>query len=327
MSISTVENKKLLLIDGNAIVHRAYHALPPLSAPDGTIVNALYGFLSMFFTVITDLKPEYVIVSFDISKPTHRQALYAGYQSGRPSLTDDLISQFAMIHKSLEEMNISIFEVEGYEADDVIGTLATQVARMSNTTNFKFQISNETQEQIETIILTGDRDLLQLVNKTTKVLMPIVGVKETKLYGEGEVEEKFGVKPSQFVDYKALVGDASDGYPGVSGIGPKTASSLLQRYKTFEYMYEHLGELPPKIAEKLATDAEQAALAKKLAAIVTDVPLTCRIEECRWADFSTKGALEVFQLYGFDSLIRRFSVLLKEVDQKRNGEQLGLIEL
>lgn len=322
--------QKLLLIDGNAIVHRAYHALPPLSAPDGTIVNALYGFLSMFFTVITDLKPEYVIVSFDISKPTHRQALYAGYQSGRPSLTDDLISQFVMIHEALAKMNISIYEAEGYEADDVIGTIATQVARMSppraeNTTNFKSQISNKAPERIETIVLTGDRDLLQLVNKTTKVLMPVVGVKETKLYDEEAVEEKFGVKPSQFIDYKALVGDASDGYPGVSGIGPKTASSLLQKFQTFEYMYEHLGELPPKIAEKLATDAEQGALAKKLAAIVTDVPLTCRIEESRWTDFNTKGAMETFNLYGFDSLIRRFSTLLKEVDQKKNGEQLGLL--
>ena len=301
------------MIDGNAIVHRAYHALPPLSAPDGTVVNALYGFLSMFFTVITDLKPEYIIVSFDISKPTHRQALYAGYQQGRPTLTDDLIAQFAMIHEALEKMNISIFEVEGYEADDVIGTIATQVARTNNS------------NKIETIVLTGDRDLLQLVNKTTKVLMPIVGVKETKLYDEAAVEEKFGVTPAQFIDYKALVGDASDGYPGVTGIGPKTASSLLQKYNTFEYMYEHLGELPQKIAEKLATDAEQAALAKKLAAIVTDVPVTCKIEKCRWRDFDTNGAMKVFQIYGFDSLIRRFGALFKNLEDNKNGEQLGLL--
>lgn len=318
--------QKLLLIDGNAIVHRAYHALPPLSAPDGKTVNALYGFLSMFFTVITDLKPAYVIVSFDISKPTHRQELYAGYQQGRPALTDDLITQFKMIHEALNKMNISIFEVEGYEADDVIGTLATQVARMSNTTNTKLQISNETQEQIETIILTGDRDLLQLVNKTTKVLMPIVGVKETKLYDEEKVEEKFGVTPSQFVDYKALIGDASDGYPGVTGIGPKTAGSLLQKYKTFEYIYEHLGELPPKIAEKLAVDAEQAALARKLAAIVTNVPLTCRIEESLWSNFDSKGAMDVFNLYGFNSLIKRFSPLFKNLEERKTGEQLNLIE-
>lgn len=311
------------MIDGNAIVHRAYHALPPLSAPDGTVVNALYGFLSMFFTVITDLKPEYIIVSFDISKPTHRQALYAGYQQGRPTLTDDLIAQFAMIHEALEKMNISIFEVEGYEADDVIGTIANQ---MSSLVTGQSRLNrDQSSEIIETIILTGDRDLLQLVNKTTKVLMPIVGVKETKLYDEAAVEEKFGVTPAQFIDYKALVGDASDGYPGVTGIGPKTASSLLQKYNTFEYMYEHLGELPQKIAEKLATDAEQAALAKKLAAIVTDVPVTCKIEKCRWRDFDTNGAMKVFQIYGFDSLIRRFGALFKNLEDNKNGEQLGLL--
>ncbi len=311
------------MIDGNAIVHRAYHALPPLSAPDGTVVNALYGFLSMFFTVITDLKPEYVIVSFDISKPTHRQALYAGYQQGRPALTDDLIAQFAMIHEALEKMNISIFEVEGYEADDVIGTIAKQ---MSSLVTGQSRLNrDQSSEIIETIILTGDRDLLQLVNKTTKVLMPIVGVKETKLYDEVAVEEKFGVTPAQFIDYKALVGDASDGYPGVTGIGPKTASSLLSKYSTFEYMYEHLGELPQKIAEKLATDAEQAALAKKLAAIVTDVPVTCKIEKCRWRDFDTNGAMKVFQIYGFDSLIRRFGALFKNLEDNKNGEQLDLL--
>jgi DNA polymerase-1 len=322
-SSTALRTKKLLLIDGNAIVHRAYHALPPLSAPDGTVVNALYGFLSMFFTVITDLKPEYIIVSFDISKPTHRQALYAGYQQGRPTLTDDLIAQFAMIHEALEKMNISIFEVEGYEADDVIGTIANQ---MSSLVTGQSRLNrDQSSEIIETIILTGDRDLLQLVNKTTKVLMPIVGVKETKLYDEAAVEEKFGVTPAQFIDYKALVGDASDGYPGVTGIGPKTASSLLQKYNTFEYMYEHLGELPQKIAEKLATDAEQAALAKKLAAIVTDVPVTCKIEKCRWRDFDTNGAMKVFQIYGFDSLIRRFAPLFKDVNENKNGEQLGLL--
>jgi len=331
-TIDRMSSEKLLLIDGNAIVHRAYHALPPLSAPDGTVVNALYGFLSMFFTVITDLKPEFVIVSFDISKPTHRQALYAGYQQGRPALTDDLITQFAMIHEALKKMNISIFEVEGYEADDVIGTIATQMFHYSpdrhsrESGNPGKKIPDQVGDDIiETIILTGDRDLLQLVNKTTKVLMPIVGVKETKLYDEAAVEEKFGVTPAQFIDYKALVGDASDGYPGVTGIGPKTASSLLQKYNTFEYMYEHLGELPQKIAEKLATDAEQAALAKKLAAIVTDVPVTCKIEKCRWRDFDTNGAMKVFQIYGFDSLIRRFAPLFKDVNENKNGEQLGLL--
>lgn len=318
---------KLLLIDGNAIVHRAYHALPPLTAPDGTIVNAVYGFFSMFFTVITDLKPEYIIVSFDISKPTHRQAMYAGYHMHRPALAEDLVPQFAMIKEALGKMHIGIQAVEGYEADDVIGTLAKQVSgKLLSEKDIKI-LSNKAKKSpnIETIILTGDRDLLQLVNSHVKVLMPVVGVKETVLYDEKKVEEKYGVTCAQFVDYKALIGDPSDGYPGVTGIGPKTASSLLQKYQAFEYMYEHLDELPPKIAEKLATDAEQAALAKKLATIVTDVPLSCKIEDCRMLDLNLKGAMEVFEMYGFNSLLKRFGSLFKELEEKKKGEQLGFI--
>lgn len=303
---------KLLLIDGNAIVHRAYHALPPLTSPDGTVINALYGFLSMFFTVVTDLKPEFIIVCFDISKPTHRQALYAGYQQGRAQMTEDLAAQFVMIHQALQKMKISIFEIEGYEADDVIGTIATEISKGKN-------------KHVETIILTGDRDLLQLVNKTTKVLMPIVGVKETKLYDEDAVEEKYGVTPSQFVDYKALIGDASDGYPGVNGIGPKTAANLLKEFTNFENIYLNLNKIPERTALKLATDAEQAALARKLAAIVLDVPVSFNIEKCKWNDFNTKGGLGVFKEYGFDSLIKRFGSLFKSLEEKKKGEQMAFI--
>lgn len=310
--------KKLLLIDGNAIVYRAYHALPPLTSPDGTVVNAVYGFFSMFFTVVNDLKPNFVIVSFDISKPTIRQSMFAGYHQHRPETPEDLAPQFGMIQESLRKMNIPIFTKEGYEADDVIGTIATQVSGSDN---------NKRKVNIETLILTGDRDLLQLVNPNVKVIMPLVGVKETKVYDEAKVEEKFGVTPQQFIDFKALVGDQSDGYPGVTGIGPKTASSLLQKYKTFEYMYEHLRELPPKVAEKLAIDAEQAALAKKLAAIVTDVEISVDIKQCRFADFNSKAALEVFNHFGFDSLIRRFGLFFKAINDAKKGEQLGLLDI
>jgi DNA polymerase I len=311
--------EKLLLIDGNAIVHRAYHALPQtLTLADGTVINAVYGFFSMLFNVVSDLKPEYLIVTFDISKPTYRQSLYAGYQEHRPAMADNLSPQFDLIHKALKKMNVVIYELKGYEADDVIGTLAIQVARISNTTN-------TTNKQIETVILTGDRDLLQLVNEHTKVLMPITGVKETVLFDEAKVEEKYGVKVSQFVDYKALIGDPSDGYPGVTGIGPKTASSLLQKFKTFEGLYQHLGDVSPTVSEKLATDAEQAALAKKLATILIDVPVSCDMDKCKWSDFDTKGAMEVFEQYRFNSLIKRFGQVFKEAEDKKKGEQLGLL--
>jgi DNA polymerase-1 len=336
---------KLLIIDGNAIMHRAFHALPPLTAPDGTVINAVYGFLSMLFTVVQDQKPDYVIVSFDISKPTLRQSMYAGYHQHRPEMASDLSPQFPLIHQALEKMKVAIYEVSGFEADDVIGTIATQVVQKTQNTqktrkseesenlivrntdipNHRLTEFSEFSENIEVIILTGDRDLLQLVNPQVKILMPVVGVKVTALFDEKAVEEKYGVHPRQFVDYKALIGDASDGYPGVTGIGPKTAANLLKEHGTFEALYEKIGSLPEKYATKLATDAEQAALAKKLATIITDVPITCDLRKTRWLDFDTNGARKVFAEFGFNSLEKRFAGQLKEIEEKRNGEQLGLL--
>lgn len=301
---------KLLLVDGNAILHRAYHALPPLTNPRGEVVNAVYGFFSMLLTVGVDLKPEYLVVCFDRPKPTFRQAMFAGYQQHRPALAGDFVPQIIMVHEMLEEVGVVVRELDGYEADDVIGTISVQA------------------EGLETIILTGDRDLLQLVNKRVKVLSPVVGVKNTVLYDRDKVKEKFGVWPSQFVDYKALVGDASDGYPGVAGIGPKTASGLLNKYETFEDLYKNLGELPEKVGLKLATDAEQAALAKKLAKIVTDAPVRVDFEECGVKRFVFADWKRAFEEQGFKSLIVRGKSFFESVGNKtvRNGEQLGLLE-
>jgi DNA polymerase I len=310
LRMTIIPMKKLLLIDGNALMHRAYHALPPLTAPDGTVINAVYGFFSMVFTVVSEMKPDYLIVSFDISKPTYRQSLYAGYHEHRPQMADDLGAQFAIVHNALEKMQIKIFEVEGFEADDVIGTISHQVVTGT--------------DDVEVVILTGDRDLLQLINSRVNVLMPVVGVKTTIVHDEKSVEEKYGVKPSQFVDYKALIGDASDGYPGVTGIGPKTAAKLIQEYGTFEALYEKIGELPEKYATKLATDAEQAALAKKLATIMRDVPITCDVRQAGWLDVNTSGVWEVFDWLGFDSLRKRFSPLFKTLEESKKGEQMGL---
>ncbi len=301
---------KLLVVDGNAIMHRAYHALPPLNAPDGTQINAVYGFFSMLLTVIQELKPTHLIVSFDISKPTYRQGLYAGYHEHRPSMSEDLVPQFTYVHEALKKMRVAIYEQAGYEADDVIGTIAHQVVDGKTT---------------EVIILTGDRDLLQLVNPQVKILMPVVGVKQTALYDEKAVEEKYGVHPRQFIDYKALIGDQSDGYPGVTGIGPKTAAHLLTTYGTFEQLYEKIGELPEKYATKLAIDAEQAALAKKLATILTDAPITCKLDEAKWLDFDTNGAREMFKKFGFASLEKRFAGFFDKLDEEKKGEQLGLL--
>ncbi len=305
---------QLILIDGNAILHRAFHALPELTAPNGDPVNAVYGFFSMFLRILEDIQPEYAIVCFDRPKPTFRQSLFVGYQAHRPAMADDLSPQITVVHDLLNKMNVPIFEVDGYEADDVIGTIATQAVEKS--------------KDVEVIIVTGDRDLLQLVNGRVKVLSPIVGLKETILFDAQKVEEKFGIKPSQIVDYKALIGDPSDGYPGVSGIGPKTACQLLKEYKTFETLYQNIDKLPPKISEKLAADAEQAALAKKLATIVTDVPVTLSLPGCALVRFDMVGLKDAFEALGFQSLIKRIVAQVKkqeEAQKEKMGKQLGLL--
>jgi len=310
--------EKFVVIDGNAILHRAFHALPLLTSRDGQVVNAVYGFFSMFLKILQELKPKYIVVCFDKEKPTFRQSLFVGYQAKRPKMADELVPQIGIVHDVLQKAKISIFEVDGYEADDLIGTLANQV----QSSKFKVQSS-------ETIIVSGDRDMLQLVNSYVKVLAPVKGITEMILFDEKKVEEKYGIKPLQIIDYKALVGDASDNYPGVKGIGPKTAASLLKEYGSFENMYKAINSLPPKISEKLATDAEQAALAKKLATIVTDAPIKLKLDECSMDKFSIEGARRAFEELGFKSLLKRLeNGGIKEengVERNKDNEQLGLL--
>ena len=281
--------EKLLLIDGNAIVHRAYHALPPLHSHKGKPTNAVYGFFAMVLKVINDLKPTYIVVCFDREAPTFRKQMYVGYQAQRPKMEDELSSQFVLIHDILLQSKFKIFEVDGFEADDLIGT-----------------ISNQAKEEV--IILSGDRDLLQLVNGHVRMIAPITGVTKMILFDKAAVVEKYGLQPEQIPDYKALVGDASDNYPGVMGIGPKTASDLISRFKNIENIYNNLGEIAPKVSEKLATDAEQAALAKKLATIDVNSPIKYKNTECKAADINEKGILENFKMLKFNSLIQRFNL-------------------
>lgn len=313
--------KRFILIDGNAILHRAYHAMPDLTNGKDP-VNAVYGFFAMLLNIIQDQNPDYVAVCFDRSKPTIRQSMYAGYHAHRPQMADSLASQIAILDRLLEAMKVSIYSLEGYEGDDLIGTIATKVTeKLSN---------REIREQTEVIIVTGDRDMLQLVNSHVKVLMPITGITKTALYDEAAVEEKYGVKPSQFIDYKALIGDASDGYPGVTGIGPKTASNLLREYGTFEHLYESIPQLPEKTGLMLATDAEQAALAKKLATIITDVPMQFDYKACAATHFDMAALKSEFEKLNFKSLITRLESRYPELKKantpkKEDGGQLGLL--
>lgn len=259
MGERSMNRKKLVLIDGHAILHRAFHALPPsLTSPDGTPTNAIHGFTNMMIRILIDMKPDFLIVAFDLPAPNFRQQIYTQYQEKRPEMVGNLSEQIPIVHTLLDHLKIPYFEIGGFEADDCIGTLAKQAT------------SNK--GGVETVIVTGDRDMLQLINESVRVCVPVKGLSETKTYDIKLIEEEFGVKPSQWVDVKALKGDASDNYPGVAGIGPKTASDLIAKYGTLENVYKHLGEISENTAKKLAEGAESAGLGKKLATIVCDVP-------------------------------------------------------
>jgi DNA polymerase-1 len=307
--------KKLVLIDGNAIIHRAFHALPPLNNKDGQPTNAVYGFFMMVLKIVEDLQPEYLVVCFDKKAPTFRKQLYSGYQATRPKMSDDLSPQFEVIHKALDRAKIVHFEVDGYEADDLIGTISREAKA----------------KDLQTIIVSGDRDLLQLVNSQVLMLAPIVGMTKMTLFDEIKVREKYGLEPWQIVDYKALVGDASDNYPGVGGIGPKTASNLLSRYRTLEGVYENLIEISPQIQEKLANDAEQAALAKKLATIILDAPVKFTEAEAETSKIDNAALRKVFEELNFKSLLGKVSkepiVRIKPVvaEKKKVDDQMNLL--
>ena len=313
---------RLVLVDGNAIVHRAYHALPPLhKTQEGQLTNAVYGFFSMTLKIISDLNPENLVVCFDRPAPTFRKQMYVGYQATRPKIEDELSDQFKIIHEVLEKSKFCIFELDGYEADDLIGTLSYQAV--------------EKKPKEEVVILTGDRDLLQLVNSKVVILAPVIGVTKMILFDEAKVKEKYDLEPHQFIDYKALVGDSSDNYPGVGGIGPKTAADLLNKYHTLEGIYKNLGEISPKTAEKLAIDAEQSAMAKKLATIELTAPIHLKFEDCEVSKIDREALLKSFEELSFNSLINRFNLdqsrspkaaeVKKAKREEEMKDQLGLL--
>jgi len=283
--------KRLVLIDGHAILHRAYHALPPLTTSAGELVNAVYGFTTMLLRVVDELKPNYLIVAFDTPKPTFRHAEFVGYQAQRPKMEDELAGQIEKVQRIVRALGIPIFAVEGYEADDVIGTLAKRAAK----------------RKIEVVIATGDRDMFQLIGPEIKIYAPVKGMSEARIFDYQAVEEKMGVKPEQMVDYKSLVGDPSDNYPGVPGIGPKTAAQLLHQYQTMDNLYKHLDKLSEVQAQKLVEGKESAELSRKLARIMVDVPIELDLEKAQFVltDEEKARAIEEFKVLGFRSLMER----------------------
>jgi len=303
--------KRLVLIDGHAILHRAYHAFPlTLKTRRGELVNAVYGFTRILLTVLEDLKPGFLAVAFDLPEPTFRHQEYVGYQIQRPEMDRELAGQIERVYQMVKTLNIPIFTSPSFEADDVIGTLAKQAAL----------------KNVEVMIVTGDKDIMQLVNKKVKVYAPKRGFAEPEIFDEKKVKIFLGVTPKQVIDYKALVGDASDNYPGVSGIGPKTAVELLNQYGDLATIYKNLKKIKSLLAQKLKDGKENAYLSQKLATIVTKIPLKLNLKACLVHDYDHQKAIKLFEELEFKSLINKLPGVKKAKEEKKEeSNQMSLI--
>lgn len=280
---------KLLILDGNSLVHRAFHALPLLSTREGVFTNAAYGFTTMLLKALEQEKPTHIAVAFDRGRVTFRHEQYQGYKGQRKETPEELRTQFTLVKRILAAFNISTFEAEGYEADDLIGTLARQAEEVG----------------LETVIVSGDRDTLQLVSARTKALLVKKGISQVQLYDPEILARELGIEPRQVADLKALMGDASDNIPGVPGIGEKTALRLIREYGSLENLLTHLDHLSPRsLGEKLAAHADQARMSKALATIYCQVPLTVDWETCRHRPPDREQLRALFEELEFKSLMK-----------------------
>lgn len=286
--------KKLLLIDANSIIHRSFHALPPFTTPEGKPSGAIYGIASILLKLWRDERPDYAAALFDRPEPTFRDKKYAEYKAQRPPAPDELISQIIEAHKLFEAFGIKTFECAGYEADDLIATLAEKFKKLS---------------EVQVVILTGDRDTLQMVEGDKLVVQTFnKGVSDTTIYNEAAVIEKYGIAPKQMVDYKALVGDPSDNIKGVPGVGPKTALDLIKRFGTVKEMYERLDSDDSefaKLREKFGPFKKEAELSEELVTLERHAPIDIpAIKE--FVPFEgTDTAAKYFEKMGFATLLKR----------------------
>ncbi len=288
---------KFLLVDAHALIYRAYYAIPNLTDPNGQLVNAVYGFSKMVLNAISYFEPEYAAVCFDHPKPTFRHKKFDGYKAQRAKMPDDLIPQIQIVKDVVQALGIPKFELEGFEADDLIGTVNRKVENLDN--------------ELLTIIVTGDQDSFQLVDNDTHIWMPARGKQKGDIeYDAALVEKKWGIKPLQVIDMKALMGDSSDNIPGVKGVGPKTAAALIQKFETIEKIYEFLDKNPEgddlikgALLPKLIDGKESAIMSKDLATIECKVPIDFDLENCRVTSYDKNKVIEIFQKFGFKSLI------------------------
>ncbi len=287
--------EKIVLIDGHSILNRAFYGVPDLTNSEGLHTNAVYGFLNIMFKILDEEQPEYLTVTFDVHAPTFRHEMYADYKGTRKPMAEELRQQVPVIKDVLRAMNIQIIEKAGLEADDLLGTISCMCEA----------------EGMDVSIISGDRDTLQLATEHVKIRIPKTkqGKTEVEDYNAGDVKERYGVTPKEFIDVKALMGDASDNIPGVPGVGEKTATKIIQEYHTIENAYEHADELkPPRASKNLQEYWEQAKLSKVLATIDTHAGIDFDIEKARHGDMYTKEAHELFQRLQFKNMLSRFDV-------------------
>lgn len=288
------DKKRLIVIDSNSIIHRAFHALPPLTTKKGEVVGAVYGFLLVLFKAIKEFQPDFVAATFDVPGPTFRHEKYKGYKAKRPKAPEELYQQIPKVKEVLKSFDVKIFEKQGFEADDIIGTIA------------KLAPKKQVIPEIETIILSGDSDTLQLIDTHTKTYALRKGVKDTVLYDKKMVEERYqGLTPKQLIDFKALKGDPTDNIPGVPGIGEKTATGLIKEFGTLENLYQNLDDVKSKTREILIQNKEQAFFSRDLVEINKSVPLDFNLRECHWGDYDKEKATQVLKNFDFYSLISR----------------------
>lgn len=305
--------ERLVVVDANALLHRSYHALPTMTSPEGEVIQGAYGFFSTFLKMIKELEPNYVAACFDLPAPTFRHKKFAGYKAQRPETPADLVSQIPVVKDLLGAFGVPVLEKEGFEADDIIGTIAQKT---------------KDDDQLEVVILTGDLDTLQLVSNNTKVYTMKRGMSDTVIYGPAEVRGRYGFEPGKLDDYRGLKGDSSDNIPGVSGVGKKTATKILTRYNSVEDLYEDLedeqkrkkvvqeSDLSERIVEKLLEQKEEAIFSKKLATIKKNAPVDFNLEETRWPTFDYQKVREKFYKLGFKSLVSRLPVSKKKREEQ-----------
>ena len=288
---------KLLLIDGNSIINRAFYGImgnKMLMTEDGTYTNAVYGFLSILFKELDDIKPEYLVVAFDLKAPTHRHKIYDKYKANRHGMPEELAMQMPILKETLKAMNVCIIEKEGYEADDILGTLAKWGQK----------------EELEVTVLTGDRDSFQLIDKNIKVRIPRtkMGKTETEDYTVEKIEEEYGLEPLDLIEVKGLMGDTSDNIPGVPGVGEKTALNLIKQYKSIDEVYNHIDEQKGKLKEKLSENKDLAYLSKTLGTIDINAPIEKDLNVFQIEEWNKPEVLEIFKRLKFNRFIDRFAL-------------------